>query len=35
MVRSNGRIRADVVAAKLAAVGFAGSERTVRWVVAR
>ena len=32
--RSNGKIRADVVADKLAAVGFAGSERTVRRAVA-
>ena len=34
VVRSNGRIRADVVADKLEAVGFAGSERTVRRAVA-
>jgi hypothetical protein len=32
--RSNGKVRADVVADKLAAVGFAGSERTVRRAVA-
>src|SRR6187551_2306666 len=32
--RSHGKIRADVVADKLAAVGFAGSERTVRRAVA-
>jgi transposase len=35
VVRSNGRIRADVVADKLEAVGFAGSERTVRRAVAQ
>ena len=34
MERSNGKIRADVVADKLEAVGFAGSERTVRRAVA-
>jgi hypothetical protein len=34
VVRSNGKIRADVVADKLAAVGFDGSERTVRRAVA-
>jgi hypothetical protein len=34
VVRSNGKIRADVVAEKLAAVGFDGSERTVRRAVA-
>ena len=32
--RSNGKIRADVVADKLEAVGFDGSERTVRRAVA-
>jgi transposase len=32
--RSHGKIRADVVADKLEAVGFAGSERTVRRAVA-
>jgi transposase len=32
--RSNGKIRADVVFDKLAAMGFAGSERTVRRAVA-
>jgi len=32
--RSNGRVRADVVFDKLQAVGFAGSERTVRRAVA-
>ena len=34
VVRSNGRIRADVVAGKLEVVGFGGSERTVRRAVA-
>jgi hypothetical protein len=34
VVRSNGKIRADVVADKLAALGFDGSERTVRRAVA-
>src|SRR5262245_4507517 len=34
VVRSNGKIRADVVAEKLAAIGFDGSERTVRRAVA-
>ena len=34
MERSNGKIRADVVADKLVAFGFAGSERTVRRAVA-
>jgi transposase len=32
--RSSGRVRADVVHAKLAAMGYAGSERTTRRVVA-
>lgn len=32
--RSNGRVRADVVFEKLCAVGFAGSDRTVRRAVA-
>ena len=32
--RSNGKIRADVVFDKLAALGFDGSERTVRRAVA-
>jgi transposase len=32
--RSNGKVRADVVADKLGAVGFVGSERTVRRAVA-
>jgi transposase len=32
--RSNGKVRADVVGDKLAAVGFTGSERTVRRAVA-
>ena len=34
VVRPNGKIRADVVAEKLAAVGFHGSERTLRRAVA-